>query len=327
MFWNETLECISGGDLETLQVTALKDQISRARRSPFYQERLDDAGLTETDVNTPEDIRRFPFTTKEDLRGSFPYGMLAVPLEDVVRVHVSSGTTGTPTAVYHTWNDVQLWADSMARCLYMAGMRKQDVFQNMTGYGLFTGGLGLHYGAEKLGSMVIPAGTGNSKRQITLMRHFGTTVLHIIPSYALKLLQTFEEMGVDPREDTSLRIAVIGAEPHSEETRLRIEEAYGVFAVNSYGLSEMNGPGVAFECPHKSGLHLWEDRWLVEIVDPVTLKPCREGEVGEVVMTTLNREAMPLLRYRTRDLAALIPGTCACGRGHRRLSRILGENG
>ncbi len=325
MFWNQELECISRGDLESLQLTGLKDQIARAQKSAFYGKLLREAGLDQEDIRSIDDIRKFPFTTKEDLRAGFPYGMIAVPHEELVRVHVSSGTTGTATAVYHTWNDVQVWADSMARCLYMAGMRKSDVFQNMTGYGLFTGGLGLHYGAEKLGALVIPAGTGNSKRQITLMRDFGTTVIHIIPSYALKLIQTFEEMGVDPREDTSLRIAVIGAEPHSEETRRRIEEVYGVFAVNSYGLSEMNGPGVAFECPHKTGLHLWEDRYLLEIVDPVSLEPCAEGEVGEIVMTTLNREAMPLLRYRTRDLASLIPEPCPCGRGHRMLSRILGR--
>jgi phenylacetate-CoA ligase len=208
----------------------------------------------------------------------------------------------------------------------MAGLRRSDVFQNCMSYGLFTGGLGLHYGAEKLGAMVVPSGVGNSRRQITLMRQFGTTAVHIIPSYALKLLETFREMGLDPRKDTRLRIAVVGAEPHSEEIRRRIEDAYGVFAPNSYGLSEMNGPGVAFDCPHKTGLHLWEDSYILEIVDPKTLEPVPEGEVGEIVLTTLCREAMPLIRYRTRDLARVLPGPCPCGRTHRRLSRIQGRS-
>jgi len=209
--------------------------------------------------------------------------------------------------------------------MYMAGMRKSDVFQNMMTYALFTGGLGFHYGAEKLGAMVIPSGAGNSKRQIQLMQDFDTTVMHVIPSYALHLTTVFEEVGVDPKKDTRLRMAFIGAEPHSEKMRRRIEDFYGVKAFNSYGLSEMNGPGVAFECPRQNGMHIWEDAYAVEIINPHTLDPVPDGEEGELVLTTLNREGMPLLRYRTKDLTRVIPGECPCGRTHRRLERIKGR--
>jgi len=326
MYWDKEIEVLPRPELESLQLRRLVETIAQAQKAPFYRDRLAKEGLSPESVRGLEDLRRFPFTTKQDLRDGFPDGFLAVPREEVVRVHASSGTTGTPTAVYHTVKDLDRWSDLVARCLYMAGLRRSDVFQNCMSYGLFTGGLGLHYGAEKLGAMVVPSGVGNSRRQITLMRQFGTTAVHIIPSYALKLLETFREMGLDPRKDTHLRIAVVGAEPHSEEIRRRIEDAYGVFAPNSYGLSEMNGPGVAFDCPHKTGLHLWEDSYILEIVDPKTLEPVPEGEVGEIVLTTLCREAMPLIRYRTRDLARILPGSCPCGRTHRRLSRIQGRS-
>jgi phenylacetate-CoA ligase len=326
MYWDKTIELLPREGLTALQLERLRQTVAGAGNTPFYRKVFAGLGLGPGQVRSLDDIRRFPFTTKEDLRSSFPDGLLAIPQDEVVRVHVSSGTTGIPTVVYHSSRDIGQWADLMARCLYMSGVRKSDVFQNMTGYGLFTGGLGVHFGAEKLGAMVIPSGAGNSKRQITLMRQFRTTAIHIIPSYALKLLETFAEMGLDPKKDVGLRITVVGAEPHSEETRLRIEEAYGAFAPNSYGLSEMNGPGVAFECPHKTGIHLWEDSFLLEIVDPRTLDPVPDGETGEIVMTTLTREAMPILRYRTRDLAQVLPGPCPCGRTHRRLSRILGRS-
>lgn len=326
MYWDKEIELLPRRELEALQLRRLVETIGQAEKAPFYRDRLAREGLSRESVHGLEDLRRFPFTTKQDLRDGFPDGFLAVPREEVVRVHASSGTTGTPTAVYHTLKDLGRWSSLVARCLYMAGLRRSDVFQNCMSYGLFTGGLGLHYGAEKLGAMVVPSGVGNSRRQITLMRQFGTTAVHIIPSYALKLLETFREMGLDPRKDTRLRIAVVGAEPHSEEIRRRIEDAYGVFAPNSYGLSEMNGPGVAFDCPHKTGLHLWEDSYILEVVDPKTLEPVPEGEVGEIVLTTLCREAMPLIRYRTRDLARILPGPCPCGRTHRRLSRIQGRS-
>jgi phenylacetate-CoA ligase len=326
VFWDKEIELLPREDLEALQVARLKKTVEAAGKAPFYKQAFAEREITHEQVGSLDDLRRLPFTRKQDLRSGFPDGFLAVDTNEVVRMHASSGTTGTATVVYHTQNDVDRWTDLVSRCLYMAGVRRSDVFQNMMSYGLFTGGLGLHYGAERLGVMVIPMGIGNSKRQITFMQQFGTTVAHIIPSYSLKLLETFDEMGIDPRNDTGLRILVVGAEPHSEEVRARIEEAYGVFAVNSYGLSEMNGPGVAFECPHKSGIHLWEDSYILEIVDPETLEPLPEGETGEIVLTTLRREAMPLIRYRTRDLAMVQPGTCSCGRAHRRLSRIKGRS-
>jgi phenylacetate-CoA ligase len=326
VFWDKEIELLPREDLEALQLARLRKTLQAAARAPFYKQAFAENGIAPEKVKSLEDLRRLPFTTKQDLRAGFPDGFLAVDKSEVVRMHASSGTTGTATVVYHTRTDIDRWTDLVARCLYMAGVRQTDVFQNMMSYGLFTGGLGLHYGAEKIGVMVIPMGIGNSKRQIAFMQQFGTTVAHIIPSYSLKLLETFDEMGIDPKNDTSLRILVVGAEPHSEEVRARIEEAYGVFAVNSYGLSEMNGPGVAFECPHKSGIHLWEDSYILEVVDPQTLEPMPEGETGEIVLTTLRREAMPLIRYRTRDLAMALPGTCSCGRAHRRLSRIKGRS-
>jgi len=325
MYLHPREETLPRDALEALQAERLRSTLEQAARAPFYQRTLAERGVTPDLVRTVDDVRRLPFTTKEDLRSGFPDGFLAVPRERVVRMHASSGTTGAPTVVYHTREDIGRWADLVARCLYMAGMRATDVFQNIMSYGLFTGGLGLHYGAERIGAMVIPIGVGNSRRQITFLQQFHTTVAHIIPSYALKLLETFHDLGLDPRKDTDLRIAVVGAEPHSEEIRQRIEDAYGVFAVNSYGLSEMNGPGVAFECPHKTGIHLWEDSYILEVVDPGTLEPVADGDLGEIVLTTLTRQAMPLVRYRTRDLARVIPGPCPCGRTHRRLSRIRGR--
>lgn len=324
MFWERQVELLPREELEALQVKRLRETVARALSSPHYREVLGREGISPESIRSLEDLRRIPFTTKEDLRKGFPYGFLAVPKHEVVRLHASSGTTGTPTVVYHTRRDLEVWADLVARCLYMVGMRKEDVFQNMMSYGLFTGGLGLHYGAERIGALVIPSGAGNSRRQITLMRQFGTTAIHIIPSYALKLLETFQEMGLDPK-DTELRMAFVGAEPHTEEVRRRIEEAYGIDAFNSYGLSEMNGPGVAFECPFKEGMHVWEDSYILEVVDPETLEPVPDGEEGELVLTTLRREAMPLLRYRTGDLAFVYPDPCPCGRTHRRISRIKGR--
>jgi phenylacetate-CoA ligase len=250
--------------------------------------------------------------------------MLAMSVEQMNRMHASSGTTGSPTCVFYTKNDIQTWADLMARCMYGVGIRPEDVFQNMSGYGLFTGGLGIHYGAENLGCCTIPAGAGNSKRQIKLLKDFHVSVIHIIPSYALHLATVFEAMGMDPKS-LDLRVAIIGAEPHTEAVRKRVEEIYGIKVYNSYGLSEMNGPGVAFECMEQNGMHIWEDAYVAEILDPETLEPVPDGEIGELVLTTLTREGMPLIRYRTKDLTRFLPGDCACGRTHRRLDRILGR--
>lgn len=323
MFWEPEIETLRRGDLEQLQLERLKKTIQQARQSEYYKQKLNGSGV---DLSLVTHIRELPFTTKEDLRGHFPWGFLSIEKEEVVRLHSSSGTTGNPTVVYHSRHDLASWANLMARSLYCAGIRKSDVFQNISGYGLFTGGLGFQYGIERLGCLSIPAGAGNSTRQIKLMRDFGTTAIHAIPSYLGRLYDVFLEEGLDPRKDTRLHTFVIGAEPHTEEQRRRIEEMFGVKAYNSFGLSEMNGPGVAFECTEQDGLHVWEDAYIVEIIDPKTLEPLPDGEVGELVMTTLDREAMPLIRYRTRDLTRIIPGPCNCGRTHRRLDRISGRS-
>jgi phenylacetate-CoA ligase len=322
MYWDKDVETLDRSVLEKLQQDRLRATLARAAQAPSYKERLKGGAS----VDSVRDMARLPFTTKADLRDAFPYGFLAVPLERVVRLHSSSGTTGNPTVIYHTQEDIAAWQDIMARCLFMAGMRPSDIFQNMMGYGLFTGGIGFHYGAEKLGAMTIPIGPGNSKRQIWFMREFKTTAIHILPSYALRLATHVREMGLDPAADLSLRLAFVGAEPHTEETRRLIEKTWGIKAFNSYGLSEMCGPGVAFECPEQSGLHIWEDQFLVEIIDPVTGTPLPDGECGELVITSLNRTGTPLIRYRTRDLTRIVPGRCPCGRTHRRIDRIQGRS-
>lgn len=326
MFWQKEIETMPREELQSLQLRRLRKTLRQAAKSPFYGQVFKEQGISPEKIKSLSDIRNLPFTTKEDLRAHYPFGFLCVPQDEIVRVHSSSGTTGRATAVFHTRKDLDSWANLVARCMYMAGVRKNDVFQNIVGYGLFTGGLGFQYGAERLGALTIPSGSGNSKRQINLMRDFGTTVMHIIPSYALHLRKVFEEMGLDPNKDTKLRIALIGAEPHSEATRQRIEVMYGVNAYNSYGLSEMNGPGVAFECVYKSGMHFWEDDFLVEVINPKTLEVLPDGEEGELVFTTLNREGMPLIRYRSKDLATIYPEPCPCGRTHRRISRIKGRS-
>ena len=318
-------EWMSGEELASFQSEALRQTIGRAAKSAYYGARFKQIGLDPADIRTREDITRLPFTTKEDLRLSYPTGMLAVEPEKVIRMHTSSGTTGKPTAIFHAREDVDCWAELMARCLAMVGATSQDVFQNMTGYGLFTGGLGLHYGAERLGMWVIPAGAGNTSRQILLIRDFHVTVIHATPSYAMHVAERMIQDGDDPRS-LGIKIAALGAEPYTEEMRLKLQDLYGFKAYNSYGLSEMNGPGVAFECQCQDGMHVWEDAYLVEIVDPDTLEPAREGEVGELVMTTLRRAAMPIIRCRTRDLTRIIPGECECGRKHMRLARIVGRS-
>jgi len=325
MYWDKDIEIVDRERLAALQLERFKKTVKKAQKSVYYDRLFKEMGIDADLVKSLDDIRNFPFTTKDDLREHWPYGFIAVPKDELIRMHASSGTTGRAIVVFHTTADIQAWTDVLARCIYMAGMRRTDVFQNMMTYGLFTGGLGFHYAAEKVGALVIPAGAGNSKRQIQLMRDFGTTVVHIIPSYALHLSKVFEELKVDPVRDTKLRIAFVGAEPHSERMRKKIEQYYGFKAYNSYGLSEMNGPGVSFECPCQDGMHIWEDHYLVEIIDPKTLKPVSDGEEGELVMTTLLREGMPIIRYRTKDLTRIVPGTCACGRTHRRIERIKGR--
>ncbi len=325
-YFQPELETMGREQLEALQLERLRSTVSHCMNSPFYAKRLAELSVTPDDIKSLDDVRRLPFTTKEDLRENYPFGMACVDLRQCTRLHSSSGTTGNPTVVLHTEKDLQEWAKAVARCLWMVGSRPEDVFQNSAGYGMFTAGLGFQYGAELVGMLTVPAAAGNTSRQIKFIKDFGTTVLHAIPSYASRVYEVMREQGVDPRKDTKLRVLCIGAEPHSEEQRKRIENDLGVKAYNSYGISEMMGPGVAFECPEQNGLHIWEDYFIVEIIDPVTLEPVKDGELGELVITTINREAMPLLRYRTRDLTRFLPGECPCGRHHRRISRLQGRS-
>ncbi len=325
-YFDPELETMSRDQLEALQLERLQKTVRHCMNAEFYRERFKELGITPEDIRTLDDVKKLPFTTKDDLREHYPFGLASVPLEECVRLHSSSGTTGNPTVVLHTQKDLDEWAKAVARCLWMVGSRPEDVFQNSAGYGMFTAGLGFQYGAERVGMLTVPAAAGNTKRQIKFIRDFGTTVLHAIPSYASRVYEVMREEGVDPRRDTKLRVLCIGAEPHSEEQRQRIEEQLGVKAYNSYGISEMMGPGVAFECPEQNGLHIWEDYFIVEIIDPVTLEPVPDGQLGELVLTTINREGMPLLRYRTRDLTRILPGDCPCGRHHKRLARLQGRS-
>ncbi|WP_300155345.1 phenylacetate--CoA ligase [Solidesulfovibrio sp.] len=320
----DAAETLSRSEIEALQLSRLRDTLARAAHSPFYGALFARHHITPDTLHSLDDVRRIPFTAKQDLRDSYPDKLLALPVGEMVRMHASSGTTGTPTAIYHTREDLDWWASLMARCMHMVGLRPTDVFQNMSGYGLFTGGLGIHYGAEKLGCLTIPAGAGNSQRQIKLLMDFKVTGIHIIPSYAMHLANVLREMGIDPRS-LPVRIALVGAEPYTEETRGRLEELFDMKVYNSYGLSEMNGPGVAFECQEQRGMHLWEDAYLAEIVDPDTGEPVPDGELGELVMTTLGRRGMPVVRYRTRDMTRFLPGPCPCGREHRRIDRLHGR--
>ena len=319
-------ETLSRPELEALQLQRLKQTVQHCMNSPFYKKKFEEAGITPDDIQSLEDVKKLPFTTKQDLRDNYPFGLASVPLRKCIRLHSSSGTTGNPTVILHTQKDIDQWAEAVARCLWMVGLRPDDVFQNSSGYGMFTGGLGFQYGAERLGALTVPAAAGNSLRQIKFMKDFGTTALHAVPSYVTRLYEVMKQEGVDPRKDTKLKVLAIGAEPHSEAQRQRIQEMLGVKAYNSFGMSEMCGPGVGFECEYQNGLHFWEDYYIVEIVDPVTLEPVPDGEIGELVLTTINREAMPLLRYRTRDLTRVLGRTCPCGRNHIRLDRMRGRS-
>ncbi|BAU23634.1 phenylacetate--CoA ligase [Caldimicrobium thiodismutans] len=313
-------------DLRILQLGKLRKILNKVyKKVPHYREKCKKAKIKPSNLKTLEDIRHFPFTTKEDLFVDYPFGLLAEPLEKVVRLHTSSGTTGKPKALFFSKRDIFAQAHLIARSLYMSGATFRDILQNSMTYGLFTGALVMHYGAELLGMLVIPAGPGNTERQIELMQTFGTTCIHMTPSYALYVASVIHEKGLKPGKDLKLKRAYLGAEPYTDETRQKIEEMLGVDVYNCYGLSEMGGPGVGFECPEKKGLHLWEDAFLVEIVNPQTGEPVKPGEVGELVLTSLNREAMPLIRYRTRDLTHFIPEPCSCGRTHVRIARILGR--
>ena len=325
-YWEEDIETMPRETVRALPVQRLPKPIRSASHSPYYGKVFKECGITAEDIHSVEDIRQLPFTTKADMRANYPFGLVAGNMrEDGVRIHSSSGTTGTPTVIVHSKHDLDSWANLVARCLYMVGIRKTDVFQNSSGYGMFTGGLGFQYGAERLGALTVPAAAGNSKRQIKFITDFGTTALHAIPSYAVRLAEVFQEEGIDPTS-TTLRRLVIGAEPHTDEQRRKIERLLNVKAYNSFGMTEMNGPGVGFECTEQNGMHIWEDCYLIEIIDPETGDPVPDGEIGEMVLTTLDREMMPLIRYRTRDLTRILPGKCPCGRTHVRIDRIKGRS-
>jgi len=319
------LETMSRGALEQLQLARLRTQLARVYVNvPLYRRKFDEAGFRPEQLETLDDLRKVPFTVKDDLRSAYPFGMFAVPLRDIVRVHSSSGTTGQISVVGYTKGDVERWSDLMARTLACAGATADDVVQVAYGYGLFTGGLGAHYGAERLGAMTIPVSGGNTARQVQILKDFGVTVLACTPSYALLIAETAASMGIDVR-DLPVKIGVFGAEPWSEAMREQIEETMGLRAIDIYGLSEVMGPGVAAECVHRNGLHVFEDHFIIEIVDPVTFEPVPDGERGEVVFTTLTKEGIPVIRYRTRDISRIVTGECECGRTFRRMERVTGR--
>ena len=325
-YFNPEIETMTRSQIEALQLERLQSTVKHCMNAAFYRKRFEEAGIKPEDIKSLDDLRKIPFTTKQDLRDNYPFGLSCVPLEACTRLHSSSGTTGNPTVILHTDKDIDEWANQVARNLWMVGLRPTDVFQNSSGYGMFTGGLGFQNGAEKLGMLTVPAAAGNSIRQIKFIRDFGTTALHAIPSYLTRLKEVMDKEGIDPRKDTKLKVFAIGAEPHSEEQRRRIEDMFGVKAYNSFGMSEMCGPGVGFECKEQNGLHFWEDYYIVEIIDPDTLQPVADGEIGELVLTSICREAMPLLRYRTRDLTRILGRECPCGRNHVRIDRMKGRS-
>jgi phenylacetate-CoA ligase len=325
MFWEEERECIARDELEQLQLERLQATLYRVgTHVPFYRNKFFDMKLDYESFGSLDDLRRLPFTTKQDLRENYPYGLFAVPLRDVVRIHSSSGTTGMATVVGYSSNDIRTWSNLVARILTAAGVTKDDVIQIAFGYGLFTGGFGLHYGAERLGASVIPISAGNTRRQIQIMQDFKTTALVCTPSYALKMADVMMDMGINP-SGLSLKYGLFGAEPWSERMRRQINERLGIIATDNYGLSEVMGPGVAGECLECNGLHVNEDHFLIEILDPETLEPVTPGEIGELVITTLTKEAFPVIRYRTRDLTRLLPEPCPCGRTLQRIQRITGR--
>ena len=326
MYWNKIVECADREYLRKIQLDRLKKTVQRVYQNvETYRTRMQEAGITPEDVQSLEDLQYLPFTTKADLRDNYPYGMFSSPLNEIVRIHASSGTTGKPTVVGYTHKDIATWADLAGRCIVMAGGNKSDLVQVAYGYGLFTGGLGLHYGAERIGASVIPMSSGNTQKQVMLMRDFKSTILCCTPSYALTIGEAVAKAGIDPAE-LPLRIGIFGAEPWTEGMRRQIQKLLGIRAMDIYGLSEIMGPGVSCECTYQNGMHIHEDCFYPEIVDPETLKPLPYGEKGELVFTTISKEGMPLVRYRTKDICYLIPDVCECGRTLVRMSPVLGRS-
>ncbi|MFO8109211.1 MAG: phenylacetate--CoA ligase [Thermoplasmata archaeon] len=325
--FNEKAQMMKLKDIRELQEKRLVKMVRYAYENvPMYKKRFKEKDITPSDVTKLEDVNKIPFTVKDDLRDHYPYGILAVPRQDVVRFHASSGTTGTPTVVSYTRKDMEVWGDLMARTYNAAGAEPGDIVQNAYGYGLFTGGLGFHQGAEVLGCAVLPTSTGNTKKQIKMMYDFQTDVLACTPSYAIYLSEATKKFGYDPKEDFNIKVGMFGAEPWSDEARASIQESFGLNAQDVYGMSELYGPGVAVECPEQKGLHIWSDQFLVETINPETGEVLPEGEKGELVFTMLTREAMPLLRYRTKDIAVINYEECDCGRQHPRIMRIKGRS-
>lgn len=316
------METLKGDALHALQAKRLRKTVEQALKVPFYQKMLTEAGVGPDDIRTVEDVQKLPFTKKTDLQGGYPFGFFAVPMKEVVRIHTTSGTTGKPTVVGYTRQDLDNWSELIARNLTMIGLTDEDVFQNAVNYGLFTGGLGFHYGAEKVGMTVIPSATGNTKRQIEMIDDFGVTAIHCTPSYAMHIAEVAEKAGTTL---PTLKTGMFGAEPWSDNMRTMLEGKLGLTAYDSYGMSEMYGPGAAFECPERNGLHIWHDMYLAEIIDPLTCEVLEPGERGELVVTPLVKEAMPLLRYRTGDITSFIEEECPCGRGMK-IARLHGRS-
>ncbi len=326
MVWNENIECMDRDTLRKIQDIRLKKMVDYVyHNTPFYRKKMQEMNLTPDDIRGIDDITKLPFTTKLDLRDNYPFGLCAVPMSQIVRIHASSGTTGRPTVVLYTRKDLSVWAECISRAFTAYGASKKDIFQISYGYGLFTGGLGAHQGAENIGASVIPMSSGNTTKQIQLMHDFGTTVLCCTPSFSLFLAEAIKESGL-PRDEFKLKIGAFGAEPWTENMRHEIEQTLGIKAYDIYGLSEIAGPGVGFECECQNGTHLNEDHYYPEIIDPSTLEPVEPGKTGELVFTHLTKEGMPLLRYRTRDLTALHYDKCDCGRTLVRMDRILGRS-
>ena len=326
MIWNENKECMSREDMRALQGKRLHKIVEYVYHNvPFYRKKLQDRDIRPDDINTIDDIVRLPFTTKQDLRDNYPFGLQAAPQSEIVRIHASSGTTGNPTIVGYTRKDIGVWSECMARCLTAYGVTRDDIFSVAYGYGLFTGGLGAHYGVENIGAAVVPASTGNTEKHVRLIRDLGITGIACTPSYALYLAETMDKMGIS-KDEIKLRVGAFGAEPWTENMRQEIQNRLGLKGYNLYGLSEIMGPCVSYECECQNGSHICEDHFFPEIINPATFEPLQPGETGELVFTTLTKEGMPVLRYRTRDLSSLLPGPCKCGRTSVRMGRIVGRS-
>lgn len=326
-YWNEKIETMPTEEIRKLQLQKLKEQVKYCyENSSFYKQKFDSVGLKPQDIQTLDDLQKIPFTIKNDLRDNYPFGMVTTPLDEIVEIHASSGTTGNPIVGAYTKNDMDVWQELMARCIYTTGVRKQDVMHIAYGYGLFTGGLGFHYGAQKIGTRIIPASGGMTQRQIKLMKDLGATILACTPSFAVYLAETMAQEGIDPRKELKLKSGMFGAEPWSDKIRERIELELGIEAFDVYGLTELCGPGVSVECEEHKGLHIWEDHFIVETIDPDTGEVLPAGEEGEIVFTTLTKTGLPVLRYRTRDISKIDISKCACGRTHARMLRVHGRS-